>query len=63
MRALLRLTKYFKKYRLRIIIGIFSLMVIDLLQLIVPRVLKAAIDALSFGRATFGILGFISFIS
>jgi ATP-binding cassette subfamily B protein len=32
-------------------------MVIDLLQLIIPRVLKAAIDALSFGRATFGILG------
>jgi len=33
-------------------------MVIDLLQLAVPRVLKAAIDALSLGRATFGNLRF-----
>ena len=57
MRELLRLTKYFKKYRFRIIIGIFFLMIIDLLQLAVPRVLKAAIDALSLGRATFHILG------
>jgi ATP-binding cassette subfamily B multidrug efflux pump len=57
MRELLRLTKYFKKYRSRIIIGIFALMVIDFLQLIVPRVLKAAIDALSLGRATLGNLG------
>jgi ATP-binding cassette subfamily B protein len=32
-------------------------MVIDLLQLLVPRVLKGVVDALSFGRATFGILG------
>lgn len=58
MRELLRLTKYFNKYRYRIIIGIFALIVIDLLQLLVPRILKWAIDALSLGQATMNQLGF-----
>jgi ATP-binding cassette subfamily B protein len=57
MRELLALKKYFRKYSWQIIIGIIALIVIDLLQLFVPRVLKLAIDALAQGKATPGLLG------
>ncbi len=49
MRAFRTLVKYFKKYRWSIIIGVGALIIIDLLQLFIPRVLKVAIDELASG--------------
>jgi len=49
MRSLLKLKKYLLKYRFRIFFGILALIVIDLLQLLIPRVLKSAIDRLAEG--------------
>jgi ATP-binding cassette subfamily B protein len=58
MRELLALKKYFRRYSWQIIIGIIALIIIDLLQLFVPRVLKLAVDALAQGRATMSLLGY-----
>ncbi|MEO0127439.1 MAG: ABC transporter ATP-binding protein [candidate division WOR-3 bacterium] len=62
MRELLALKKYFKKYFWQILIGVIALVIIDLLQLFVPRVLKLAIDALAQGRATPNLLGHYFFL-
>ncbi len=42
----------FKKYRLRILVGFLALLAVDLLQLMIPRVIKSAIDSLQFATAT-----------
>jgi ATP-binding cassette, subfamily B, multidrug efflux pump len=39
----------FRQYRLRILAGCISLLVVDLLQLIVPRILKRGVDDLAAG--------------
>lgn len=62
MRELLALRKYFKKYFWQILFGIIALIIIDLLQLFVPRVLKIAIDTLAQGRASPGLLGYYFFL-
>jgi ATP-binding cassette subfamily B multidrug efflux pump len=49
MRALLQLKKYLLRYKYHFIIGVIALIIIDLLQLLVPRVIKAAIDGLASG--------------
>jgi len=41
------LTPYFLKHRLRIVLGLLCLVVVDFLQLCIPRVVRGAIDALT----------------
>ncbi len=43
---------YIKKHWGRIVLGFLALMVVDVLQLIIPRVIKLAVDALQEGTAT-----------
>lgn len=57
MHSLLRLKRYFSKYKYHYIIGICSLIIIDILQLIIPRVLMSAIDELTAGVAGLARLG------
>lgn len=57
MYSLLRLKRYFSKYKYHYIIGICALIAIDILQLIIPRVLKSAIDELTAGVAGLARLG------
>jgi len=55
---LLGLKKYFLRYRWQIIIGILALIVIDLMQLFIPRILKIAIDRLVASKIGLSGLGF-----
>jgi len=41
---------YFRKYLLRIVIGLFALIGVDFLQLIIPRIIRSAIDGLDSGQ-------------
>jgi ATP-binding cassette subfamily B protein len=43
---------FFKQYRLRLIIGFLSLLAVNALQLLIPRIIKHAVDALQFGTAS-----------
>jgi ATP-binding cassette subfamily B protein len=43
---------YFREHRLKIIVGLLSLIVVDLLQLFIPRLIKRAVDDLAALRAT-----------
>ncbi len=45
------LKPYFKRYASRLAGGFFSLVLVDLLQLLIPRVIKYAVDCLQKGRA------------
>ena len=56
-RVLLKLlSPQFKKHRLRLFFGFVALLCVDFLQLIIPRILKYGVDALSENRATSGLL-------
>jgi ATP-binding cassette subfamily B multidrug efflux pump len=50
--ALRLVTPIFRKYRWRILAGLLALLAVDLLQLMIPRVIKSAIDSLQFATAT-----------
>jgi ATP-binding cassette subfamily B protein len=43
---------FFKQYRLRLVIGFLSLLAVNALQLLIPRIIKHAVDALQFGTAS-----------
>ena len=58
MRELLKLKRYLIEYKYHFLFGILALVVIDLLQLIIPRVLKWAIDDLATGSVNLRGLGF-----
>lgn len=58
MRELLRLKKYLLRYKLHYLFGIIALIIIDLLQLVIPRILKGAIDGLATGIIDLSGLGF-----
>jgi len=58
MHELLRLKRYLKRYWVHTIIGVVSLIIIDLLQLVVPRIIKRAIDGLASDTITPGGLGY-----
>jgi ATP-binding cassette subfamily B protein len=45
---------YFVENRLRILVGLLSLIIVDLLQLMIPRVIKWAVDDLTAARAVPG---------
>lgn len=46
------LSPQFKRHRLRLFFGFIALLSVDFLQLIIPRILKYGVDALSDDRAT-----------
>jgi ATP-binding cassette subfamily B protein len=46
----------FRKYRTRILFGFLALLGVDLLQLLIPRVIKSAVDSLQYAGATSGSL-------
>jgi len=54
--ALRLLVPLFRKYRARILVGFLALLGVDLLQLLIPRVIKSAVDSLQYGGATSGSL-------
>ena len=45
------LKPYFVENRIALILGLSSLLLVDALQLYIPRVIKSSIDALTMGRA------------
>lgn len=51
-KALRLVVPLFKKYRIRILAGFLALLGVDLLQLLIPRVIKSAIDSLQYASAT-----------
>ncbi len=51
MRELLKLKKYVIEYKFHFLFGVLALIIIDLLQLIIPRILKWAVDGLATGIA------------
>ena len=51
MSSLGLITPYFSENRLRILIGLLSLIVVDVVQLVIPRVIKWAVDDLAAMRA------------
>ena len=54
MSSLRLITPYFAENRVRILIGLLSLIVVDVLQLVIPRVIKWAVDDLTAMRAEAG---------
>jgi ATP-binding cassette subfamily B protein len=51
------LKTYFIENRIALIIGLSSLLFVDTLQLFIPRIIKKAIDSLTIGQASSGLLG------
>jgi ATP-binding cassette subfamily B protein len=49
---------YFKENRFKILVGLLSLIVVDVLQLIIPRIIKSAVDDLTAMTVPAGGLGF-----
>ena len=47
---------YFRHHRLRLLLGLASLLLVDFFQLMIPRVVKHVVDALTFFTATPGSL-------
>jgi len=52
----LPLKEYFIKGRWHLAIGLLSLLLVDLLQVLIPLIIKNVIDALTFNNATSGLL-------
>jgi ATP-binding cassette subfamily B multidrug efflux pump len=50
------LTTYFIKNRIALIIGLSSLLLVDALQLFIPRIIKKSIDSLTGGQVSSGLL-------
>jgi ATP-binding cassette, subfamily B, multidrug efflux pump len=56
LRNFLPLKEYFVRNRRALIAGLLSLLAVDFLQLLIPMVIKRAIDALTLGKATSTVL-------
>jgi len=57
-RTLPLITPFFHRHRLRLVLGLAALLGVDFLQLLIPRVIKRAVDALGAGSASpQGLLG------
>ncbi len=50
------ITVYFKRYAVRVVLGFLTVVIVDFLQLLVPRIIKFTVDDLQDGRATPSIL-------
>lgn len=61
------LAPFFRRYRLRLILGFAALLGVDFLQLLIPRFIKMAVDSLELRTATsstlFRYAGFIVFVA
>jgi ATP-binding cassette subfamily B multidrug efflux pump len=57
MRHFRTLKPYFVENRWALAVGLFFLLLVDGLQLLIPQVIKRAVDALTLGSATLGMLG------
>lgn len=63
MKAFLTLKSYFFEARWRLLAGFLSLLLVDALQLIIPRIIKWAVDDLTEGRVNpFGLLRYALYI-
>lgn len=56
LKNFLPLKEYFVRNRFALIAGLLSLLAVDFLQLLIPMVIKRAIDALTLGKATSTVL-------
>jgi len=56
LKNFLPLKEYFVRNRRVLIVGLLSLLAVDFLQLLIPLVIKRAIDALTLGEATSAVL-------
>lgn len=56
LRNFLPLKEYFTRNRRVLVAGLLSLLAVDFLQLLIPMVIKGAIDALTTGKATSAVL-------
>lgn len=52
MSAFFLLTSYFRKFRWQIALGLLGLVLVDAMQIVVPWLIRSAIDALTTGTAT-----------
>lgn len=43
---------YFRRFAWKVAVGFIALVAVDFLQLVIPRVIKSAVDSLQFGSAT-----------
>ncbi|HIJ78591.1 MAG TPA: ABC transporter ATP-binding protein [Deltaproteobacteria bacterium] len=43
---------FFRRYRLRLLVGLLALLAVDFLQLVIPRIIKGAVDLLASGAAS-----------
>jgi ATP-binding cassette subfamily B protein len=50
------LAPLFRQHRLRLLVGLTALIAVDFLQLMIPRILKHGVDALTTGGASTGLL-------
>jgi ATP-binding cassette subfamily B protein len=63
MKAFLTLKQYFLEARWRLLAGFASLLVVDALQLMIPRIIKLAVDDLTEGRvSSLGLLRYAAYI-
>lgn len=59
-----RIRPYLSENRLKIVLGLLALITVDILQLLIPRVIKQAVDALTlFGATPSQLLGFAGTIA
>src|SRR5512136_3087834 len=56
LKNFLPLKEYFVRNRWVLVAGLLSLLAVDFLQLLIPMVIKRAIDALTLGKATSSVL-------
>ena len=56
MKVFRTLKKYLLRYKWHFIAGFFMLLLVDGFQLVIPRIMKAAIDAISYGTANSAML-------
>jgi ATP-binding cassette subfamily B multidrug efflux pump len=56
LKNFLPLKEYFVRSRGALVAGLLSLLAVDFLQLLIPMVIKRAIDALTLGKATSAVL-------
>ena len=52
MKSYHTIAPYFRRHLLRLLVGLAALLVVDLLQLFIPRVIKHAVDQLAMQTAT-----------
>ncbi|MFZ7127985.1 MAG: ABC transporter ATP-binding protein [Desulfobacterales bacterium] len=63
MKSIRRIQPYLSERRRHIVVGLLALIIVDILQLLIPRVIKRAVDALTlFGATPGGLMTFAAII-